>query len=206
IKSSYALSTTVVPNNFVSFRNQLYFSGSDGVSGNQLWRTDGTEAGTVSVSDALPTGSGYEPYGLGPYGLSVIGNQLYFFSSSGNPLRPYGVWKSDGISPQVSKLGEFAGAVGQAICPMLCGNNSPNTLVELGETAFFIGDDDGTPSHFELWRSDGTSAHTAAVREASSPGAPYISSPHSLISLDGMLYFLTNYGGGLWRSDGTAAG
>ncbi len=34
-----------------SYHDALFFSTTDGASGNELWRTDGTEAGTVLVKD-----------------------------------------------------------------------------------------------------------------------------------------------------------
>ena len=34
--------------------NTIYFTADDGVNGTSLWKTDGTEAGTVMVKDILP--------------------------------------------------------------------------------------------------------------------------------------------------------
>ncbi len=39
---------------FEAFGSQVLFSATDGVFGTELWRTDGTEAGTVRVSDIAP--------------------------------------------------------------------------------------------------------------------------------------------------------
>src|SRR5262249_12924741 len=110
----------VFPRNFCAFRGQLYFAGSDGVHGTQLWKTAGTEEGTVAVTSDLPSDN-HGSYFDSPYSLCVVGDQLFFFSPSGNPLRPFGLWKSDGES-QPLKLAEFIGAQSVvAGCPMICG-------------------------------------------------------------------------------------
>ena len=51
----------------------LYFQADDGISGAELWRTDGTDAGTVLVKDLLPGSRGSAP----KY-MTVFKNKLYF--------------------------------------------------------------------------------------------------------------------------------
>jgi len=66
----------------------LFFAASDGVSGVELWKTDGTDAGTVCVKNINP-GSG-----SGPLGLTVFNGALYFLASDGASGAE--LWKSDG--------------------------------------------------------------------------------------------------------------
>ena len=49
--SSYARYLTAVG-------NTLYFAADDGSSGYELWKSDGTTAGTVRVADLYPGSSG----------------------------------------------------------------------------------------------------------------------------------------------------
>jgi len=46
--------TGSVPHNLRSVGQYLFFSANDKISGFELWKTDGTEAGTVMVKDINP--------------------------------------------------------------------------------------------------------------------------------------------------------
>lgn len=60
---------------FVSVNNTLYFTADNGTSGLELWRSDGTEAGTRIVTDKLP---GIDSFN--PSNFAVVNNRLYFFA------------------------------------------------------------------------------------------------------------------------------
>ena len=62
----------------------LFFAGHEAATGTELWKSDGTEAGTVLVKNITPGPSSSDP------GFFVVhGDTLYF--SAGNRL-----WKTDG--------------------------------------------------------------------------------------------------------------
>ncbi len=60
----------------VSVNGILYFSANDGINGEELWRSDGTEAGTVMIKD-INSGSG-SSY---PTEITEMGDAFYFSAS-----------------------------------------------------------------------------------------------------------------------------
>jgi ELWxxDGT repeat protein len=69
----------------------LFFTASDGVNGNELWKSDGTAAGTVLVKDIFPGLSGPSPSSL-----TAVGNTLFFTANDG--VNGNELWKSDGTA------------------------------------------------------------------------------------------------------------
>jgi ELWxxDGT repeat protein len=158
----------------------LVFQATDGVSGAELWKSDGTAAGTAQVADLLP-GSG-DSF---PNGLTAFDGALFFTTQSGTND---GLWKTDGTGPGTHLVAAVAVA----------------NLRALGGTLFFSGN--AGASGAELWKSDGTTAGTVLVKDIS-PGAAS-SDPYELTALGSTLLFGANSpaGADLWSSDGTTAG
>ncbi len=69
----------------------LYFGASDGTNGTELWKSDGTSAGTVQVRDIRPGASDAFP----DY-LTNVNGTLYFRANDG--ANGTELWKSDGTS------------------------------------------------------------------------------------------------------------
>ena len=67
---------TTGPVGFTVFGGQLFFTAEDGVNGRQLWKTDGTTAGTVVVDALAPNISAYPEFVSTPAAL--------FYASNGN--------------------------------------------------------------------------------------------------------------------------
>jgi ELWxxDGT repeat protein/YD repeat-containing protein len=59
------------PGAAVTLNGTLFFAASDGTNGSELWKSDGTSAGTVQVKD-IATGSGSSS----PGNLTVVNRQL----------------------------------------------------------------------------------------------------------------------------------
>lgn len=57
---------------FVEWNGLVYFAADDGINGNELWRTDGSEAGTGMVADLLPGPDGFLAITMRP-----TGNRLF---------------------------------------------------------------------------------------------------------------------------------
>jgi ELWxxDGT repeat protein len=171
------------PNSFAVLDGTLYFMADNGASGVDLWKSDGTEAGTVLVTD-FP----------GPVSsVSGVGGALYLLVQDGAGGTQ--LWKSNGTEAGAVFLGKFSALY----------NNYFSRFVVIGNVLYFAADD-GTWGT-ELWRSDGTQAGTVLVRDL----LPGVSSsyPNGLVSFNGTLYFTANHPDGrrdVWKSDGTEAG
>jgi ELWxxDGT repeat protein len=173
--------------NFTSVNGTLFFGAgtSNGATSYRLWKSDGTEAGTVMVKDTYGNSFCY------PFSLTNFNGALFF--SASNSATGDGLWKSDGTE---------AGTV--VVKNIYAGQGN---FVNVNGTLYFQGSD-GTHAHGnELWKSDGTEAGTVMVKDIY-PGSSF-SYPSYLSNVNGMLYFRANdgtHGTELWKSDGTEAG
>jgi len=170
----------------------LLFTANDGVHGWELWRSDGTEAGTTLVRDIFP---GREPVDFGPAGLSTIGDAVLFATDDG--VHGHELWRSDGTEAGTTLVRDIRPG------PVSSGGGWPVT--EMDGTQFLAAND-GLFGH-ELWRSDGTEAGTTLVRDIA-PGRRGSLEP-ALKEVAGTLFLSADdgeHGFELWRSDGTASG
>ncbi|MBD0259313.1 MAG: hypothetical protein ICV83_26640, partial [Cytophagales bacterium] len=162
----------------------LFFKGDNGTGGVELWKSDGTPAGTVMVKDIFPgAGSSF------PGELVNANGTLFFRADDGT--RGRGLWKSDGTRAGTVLIKEvFPGYEGSL----------PGYLASVNGTVFLAADD-GIRGP-ELWKSDGTTGGTVIVRDIiPGDGGSY---PGDLTDVKGTLFFTTAFG--LWKSDGTPAG
>jgi ELWxxDGT repeat protein len=83
------------PSQMVVIGTETYFAANDGTHGTELWKTDGTAAGTVMVADVNP-GSG----GSNPGNLTNLGGKLYFTANDGTHGTE--LWTSDGTAAEPS--------------------------------------------------------------------------------------------------------
>jgi ELWxxDGT repeat protein len=73
VKDINLLPRSSFPREFVAIGNVVYFTAGNSVNGYELWRSDGTTAGTVLVKDTRSDDSGF-----GPYDLINVNGVLYF--------------------------------------------------------------------------------------------------------------------------------
>ncbi|MEM7203709.1 MAG: ELWxxDGT repeat protein [Planctomycetota bacterium] len=181
------------PQGLTVFRGELFFQAND--SALRLWKTDGTEAGTVRVTAADPasTPSVWRTDGTAA-GTIILSQPIllweaaayqgaFFFAGQTAGVRQ--LWRSDG-SPAGT------GPVKQV---------EVHDLLVVGGDLWFAGEEAGTR---DLWISDGTAAGTQRV--APSVGLTNVG---SLVAVRGDVCFSAStslYGAELWTSDGTAAG
>jgi ELWxxDGT repeat protein len=186
------------PHNLTDVNGTLFFAADDGQSGEELWKSDGTTAGTVLVKDIYPktfcegyggyssSGCVTRPNSSNPSDLTNLNGRLFFTANTGKDGGE--LWKSDGTANGTKLVKD--------INPGKQGSN-PNQLTNVNGTLFFWAHD-GTSGG--LWKSDGTSKGTVLVKEISFD---------SLTNVNGTLFFSAydgTSGQELWKSDGTAAG
>ncbi len=168
--------------------SQVFFSANDDVNGYELWKSDGTELGTVMVKDINPTAGNSNPANL----VNVNGT-LYFTADNGTD--GIELWKSDGTEAGTLMIKNInAGS----------NSSSPGSLIAINGVLFFTANDgiNGT----ELWKSDGTEAGTVMIKNINETGS---ASPASLANISGVLYFSADdgvNGAEVWKSDGTETG
>ena len=163
-----------------------YYSGYTLINGAELWKTDGTIAGTQKVV-------GWQQAGSAPRFIGTLpnGDLLYTAVPLGSPRQLY---RTDGTASGTVGLGNPGGIDFRLTYPG----------VTMQGDVFFQADG---PQGFELWKSDGTAAGTVQVADIQ-PGAGD-SSPGGLAVAGGVLVFGADdgtHGRELWASDGTAAG
>jgi ELWxxDGT repeat protein len=171
----------------------LFFRACDTTSGCELWKSDGSETGTVLVKDILPGGDSSHPSSL-----TNVDGTLFFRASDGTS--GIELWKSDGTDGGTVRVKDITPG-SQPTTTF----SSPSYLTNIGGTLFFRANDG--MSGIELWKSDGTEAGTVPVRDIF-PGAPG-SYPRYLANLGGTLFFRARdaqHGYELWKSDGTEVG
>jgi ELWxxDGT repeat protein len=162
------------------------FVSKDGAHGFELWKSDGTEAGTVMVKDINERGSS------SPGFLVNVNGTVFFNANDGTHGKE--LWKSD--------CTEDGTVMVRDINPS--GGSNPFRLTNVDGTVFFTAFD-GTHGK-ELWKSDGTEDGTVMVRDINKRGS---SSVGFLINVNGTLFFTADdgtHGTELWKSDGTGDG
>ena len=174
------------PRNLVNVNGTLFFTADDGVHGEELWKSDGTQKGTVLVKDINPSGSTHF------WDFLSADGTLFFRAHDGS--HGFELWKSDGTPDGTVMVKDINPSNRYVI---YVGSN----LANIGGTVFF-GTDDG----FELWKSDGTPEGTVMFKDINPEGWSW---PRNLTNVNGTLFFSANdgvHGGGLWKSDGTERG
>jgi len=160
----------------------------------ELWKSDGTTAGTVLVKDILPGSSSSDPQGFYEFN-----NQLFFEATNG--ANGYELWKTDGSTAGTSQVKDIrAGSAGGF------DNYYFQPFWVHGGSFFFLAETNAAYDE-EIWKSDGTTAGTVLVKDIQPGGTG--SNPQGFYPFGNDLYFEANNGANgaeLWKTDGSNAG
>ncbi|HEV8436400.1 MAG TPA: hypothetical protein VGR95_23530 [Thermoanaerobaculia bacterium] len=214
--------STSYPSAPSSVGDYVYFQANE-----RAYRTDGTESGTVPITNTLDAAQSRQPHAF-----TKAGGSVYFLSNYDNGLN---LWRTDMTTTQaqfVSHLnirivplamwsagggvmffgdgalwrsdGTSAGTVKVLDNAFSC--NSVDEVTSGGGVLYWYRYPGTAP---ELWRSDGTIPGTFKLASLDSPDTSQTCSTHATLYADGHLYFIGSdaaHGDEPWISDGTVAG
>lgn len=160
----------------VNMGGRLVFDANDGLTGRELWSSDGTAAGTVLLKDI--NGGGSSSPGSNS-GFVIAGGTLFFNADDGS----FGdeLWKSDGTEAGTVMVKDIeAGA----------GDSSPSEMVNVNGTLAMNACD--SAGGCEPWWSDGTAAGT--VRAADIAPGIFGSDPYFFTAIGDKVFFAGDNG------------
>lgn len=203
INPGSAHSNTAGSYEITPFGNLLIFSAKGDANGIELWKTDGTAAGTVPVKDINPGAPDSKPTYLWP-----LGNIMLFTAQTADNGRE--IWRTDGTDAGTFILKDiFTGPFGSTEIEIF-----PGFAISIfggfhifNQKAYFIAMDGINKGN--LYVTDGTTGNTTLLKTLVGPAnLPNILLINA-INLNDKFFFSVSDGSGrseLWQSDGTIAG
>lgn len=182
------------PTELIHYNGILFFSADDGIHGRELWRSDGTPAGTNIVRD-INLGAA----GSAPRQLTVAGGVLYFTADDGIHGRE--LWRTNGTTGGTVLVRDInLGSAGSDPTELIEFRDRPNLPNPPVRPRLYFAANDGIRGR-ELWRSAGTLVSTQLVQDINV--GPADSTPTYLTVVPRGLYYRANdgiHGAELWRT------
>lgn len=166
----------------------VFFVGTDPSHGYELWRSDGTAAGTFRVSEIEPG-----PASASIGWLAAAGGRVFFSASEASTGRE--LWTSDGTVAGTGLVKDLNPGTADGV-------GYPRAFAALGGAFYFVGLSPG--NGLQIFRTDGTAAGTNAVTGFATMDAMTL---RELFVSGGRLYFIIKtaaVGEELWALDGPA--
>ena len=163
------------------------YAGAEGADIADIWKTDGTEAGTVlikRIATAPRQASlviGYTEY-----------KGAYYFTLNDN-INGYELWRTDGTADGTVLFKDIN------VTPGASGGSDPYGFKVFNGTLYFTASN--AVNGRAIWKTDGTVEGTVPVRT--------VNVESDFVEFQGALYFqgrLNSSGAELWRTDGTTEG
>jgi len=185
------------PADMVTMGSFVYFTATDPIRGQALWRSDGTAAGThrVAAPCSRPCFTGRRP-------LVSTGDHVYFTTFPAVPGAFFSdLWATDGSAGGTRRIGRF-----QPYSASSPDFPAVDWLTPLGDRLLFAAID--REHGRELWITDGSDGGTERVTDLC-PGT-CSSNPERLVLLGDRVFFVARkpdaFDRGIWTTDGTAEG
>ncbi|MDP2176318.1 MAG: hypothetical protein Q8K70_10460 [Bacteroidota bacterium] len=125
--------------------NVLFFVADDGINGEELWKTDGTEQGTLMVKNI-----GFEHFRSFPKELTDVNGTLFF--TANDEKHGYELWKSNGTDLGTVLVKDIN--KGKS-------SSQPTCLISFNQKLYFVINEGGLYS--QVWTSDGTESGTVSI-------------------------------------------
>jgi ELWxxDGT repeat protein len=172
---------------YAVLNNVIYFAANDAIHGIELWRSDGTDAGTYMLKDIVRGAASSDILDI-----TAANGKLYFAAFT--PDNGYEPWVSDGTESGTQLLMDISPGTGSSY---------PLEFVALHDRVYFA----AGSAQDELWKTDGTTSGTKEVIDIGQGGSTGYAITQ-LTTANNLLFFtfadFTTGGWQLWRSNGTA--
>ena len=194
-RPAFCFSNHSRPDEIRAIGDLLYFS-ADASTGRELYKSDGSAAGTVLIKDIYPGTDGTSPFRSNPTEFTALEDEVYFFTEHFDEFGQGELWKTDGTEAgtvQVKDLNPVA-------------NANAFHLTAAGGLLYFAACGAVTPSgdaaNCEPWISDGTEPGTGLLFDVKA-GLESSFPQGFFVGPGGVLYFNADdgeHGNELWRA------
>jgi ELWxxDGT repeat protein len=174
---------------FVTGTSKFIFAASDGISGTELWKSDGTDSGTLRVADISPGSASSMPNSFFSFGEKAI-----FIADNGIQGKEW--WITQGTSSTTQLLKD----IGPGSASGATGEWTPSGIALSNTSAVFTANDGLNGP--ELWVTDGTSSGTRLLKNINEKSAG--SNPTGFTQLDDKIVYVADdgvHGRELWATD-----